>query len=103
MMRAQTVSLDDYVKRMPMKQKAIYYVTSESHAAAKSSPHLEIFRKNDIEVLLLSDPVDEWVVTHLTSFEDKPLQSICERGFWHIDELKGEEKQRGNKKAAGRP
>ncbi len=93
---AQTVSLDDYVKRMPMKQKAIYYVTSENHAAAKSSPHLEIFRKNEIEVLLLSDPVDEWVVTHLTSFEDKPLQSIA-KGDLDIDELKGEESKEETK------
>jgi len=87
---AQSVSLEDYVKRMPMKQKAIYYVTAESHAAAKSSPHLEIFRKNDIEVLLLSDPVDEWAVSHLTEYREKPLKSIA-KGDLDIDELKGEE------------
>ncbi|MGB5707681.1 MAG: molecular chaperone HtpG, partial [Arenicellales bacterium] len=69
----QTVSLDDYIARMPEKQKAIYYVTADSHQAAKSSPHLEVFRKNDVEVLLLSDPVDEWVVNHLTTYEEKPL------------------------------
>ncbi len=84
---AQTVSLEDYVGRMGEQQKAIYYVTAESHAAAKSSPHLEVFRKNDIEVLLLSDPVDEWVVNHLSNFDDKPLKSIA-RGDLDLDELK---------------
>ncbi len=74
---AQTISLDDYITRMPAMQKAIYYVTADSYNAAKSSPHLEIFRKNDIEVLLLSDPVDEWVVSHLTEYEAKALKSIA--------------------------
>ena len=74
---AQNVSLAEYVKRMPNKQKAIYYVTADSHAAAGASPHLEIFRKNKIEVLLLSEAVDEWVVGHLHSHQDKPLQSIA--------------------------
>lgn len=94
---AQTVSLDDYISRMPEKQKAIYYVTADSHQAAKSSPHLEVFRKNDIEVLLLSDPVDEWVVNHLTTYEDKPLQSIA-RGDLDMDELKGEESKEETEK-----
>ena len=84
----QTASLDDYLKRMPQKQKAIYYLTADSYASAKSSPHLEVFRKNDIEVLLLSDPVDEWVVGHLTSHQEKPLQSIA-RGDLDIAELTG--------------
>ena len=86
---AQTVALDDYIKRMPMKQKVIYYVTAESHAAAKSSPHLEVFAKNDVEVLLLSDPVDEWVVSRLREYEDKPLQSIA-KGDLDIAEVTGE-------------
>ncbi len=86
----QSVSLDDYIARMPEKQKAIYFVTADSYQSAKSSPHLEVFRKNDIEVLLLSDPVDEWLVGHLTTYEEKPLQSIA-RGDLDIDELKGEE------------
>lgn len=94
---AQTVSLDDYISRMPEKQKAIYYVTADSHQAAKSSPHLEVFRKNDIEVLLLSDPVDEWVVNHLTTYEEKPLQSIA-RGDLDMDELKGEESKEETEK-----
>lgn len=85
----QNVSLTDYCKRMPSKQKAIYYLTADSHASAKSSPHLEVFRKNDIEVLLLSDPVDEWVVGHLTTHEEKPLQSIA-KGDLDIAELSGE-------------
>ena len=96
---AQTISLDDYIKRMPMAQKAIYYVTADSHNAAKSSPHLEIFRKNDIEVLLLSDPVDEWVVGHLTEYEGKSLKSIA-KGDLDMDELKGKaSKQETEKKS----
>ncbi len=85
----QSVSLEDYLTRMPEKQKAIYYVTADSHAGAKSSPHLEVFRKNDIEVLLLSDSVDEWVVGHLNSYQEKPLQSIA-KGDLDIGELTGE-------------
>ena len=87
---AQTVSLDDYIARMPEKQSEIYYVTADSHASAKSSPHLEVFRKNDIEVLLLSDPVDEWVVSNLSEYEGKSLKSIA-KGDLDLDELKGEE------------
>lgn len=74
---AQTVSLDDYTNRMPVKQKAIYYITADGHAAAASSPLLEIFRKNDTEVLLLSDPVDEWLVNHLHEYEGKELKSVA--------------------------
>ncbi len=84
----QTISLDDYLTRMPEKQKAIYYITADSHNATKSSPHLEIFRKNDVEVLLLSDPVDEWLVNHLTEYRDKPLKSIA-KGDLDIDALRG--------------
>ncbi len=90
----QNVSLDEYVSRMGEKQKAIYFVTAESHAAAKSSPHLEIFRKHDIEVLLLSDPVDEWVVNHVTTFGEKPLQSIA-RGELDLDDLQDRDKEDG--------
>ncbi len=73
---AATVSLADYVERMKEGQKAIYYLTGESLAAVRSSPHLEVFRKRDIEVLLLAEPVDEWLVTHLPSFNDTPLQAV---------------------------
>ena len=90
---AQTISLDDYITRMPEKQKAIFYITADSHAAAKSSPHLEVFRKNDIEVLLLSDAVDEWFVSHLTEYEDKQLKSVA-KGELDIDDLKGEESKK---------
>ena len=97
--QTQTIALDDYLKRMPAKQKAIYYVTADSHAAAKSSPHLEVFRKNDIEVLLLSDPVDEWVVGHLTAYQEKPLQSIA-KGDLDIADLTGEKSAHGGGDAA---
>ncbi len=82
----QVVSLEDYTNRMPAKQKAIYYLTADSYSAAKQSPHLEVFRKNDIEVLLLSDPIDEWVVNHLTEFNDKPLKSVA-KGALDLDEI----------------
>ena len=84
---AQTISLDDYIARMPEKQKEIFYVTADNHNAANSSPHLEVFRKNNIEVLLLSDPVDEWFVSHLTEYEGKALKSIA-KGDLDIDDLK---------------
>lgn len=74
---AQKVSLADYVSRMAKDQKTIYYITAESHAAAKESPQLEIFRKRGIEVLLLSDPIDEWLVNHLTEFDGKSLKSVA--------------------------
>lgn len=70
------VSLEAYVGRMKEGQKAIYYLTAENHATAKASPHLEVFRARGVEVLLLSDPVDEWLVTHLTEFDGKPLKSV---------------------------
>ncbi|MES1256259.1 MAG: molecular chaperone HtpG [Acidobacteriota bacterium] len=73
----QTVSLADYVGRMKEGQTAIYYITADSFAAAKNSPHLEIFRKTGIEVLLLSDRIDEWVVSTVTEFDGKPLQSVA--------------------------
>lgn len=72
----QTLSLTDYVARMKEGQKAIYYITADSYIAAKNSPHLEMFNKKDIEVLLLSDRIDEWMLSYLTEFDGKPLQSI---------------------------
>ena len=74
---AQTVSLKDYIARMQPEQELIYYITAESFAAAQHSPHLEIFRKKGIEVLLLSDRVDEWLLGSLTEFDGKKLQSIA--------------------------
>ncbi|CNL77997.1 heat shock protein 90 [Yersinia aldovae] len=73
---AQTVSLEDYVSRMTEGQEKIYYITADSYAAAKSSPHLELFRKKGIEVLLLSDRIDEWMMSYLTEFDGKSLQSV---------------------------
>jgi len=73
----QDVSLADYVSRMKEGQEKIYYITADSFAAAKNSPHLEIFRKKGIEVVLLSDRVDEWLVSSLTEFDGKHLQSVA--------------------------
>ncbi|MGE5469125.1 MAG: molecular chaperone HtpG [Ignavibacteria bacterium] len=77
----ETVSLADYLGRMKEGQDKIYYVAAETFNAAKNSPHLEIFRKKGIEVLLLSDRVDEWVVAHLTEFEGKELVSVAKGGL----------------------
>ena len=74
---AQTVTLDDYISRIQKGQDKIYYIAADSHAAAKNSPHLEIFKKKGIEVLLLSDRVDEWLTSNLTEFEGKKLQSVA--------------------------
>lgn len=73
---AQTISLDDYISRMQEGQDKIYYITADSYGAAKNSPHLELFSKKGIEVLLLSDRVDEWMMSNLTEFEGKQFQSI---------------------------
>ena len=86
----QTVSLADYVGRMKDGQDRIYYVTAETYLAAKGSPHLEIFRKRGIEVLLLSDRVDEWLVANLREFEGKPLASVA-RGDLGLEKIKGAE------------
>ncbi|MDO9949972.1 molecular chaperone HtpG [Glaesserella parasuis] len=72
----QAVSLSDYIARMKEGQKAIYFLTADSYQAAKNSPHLELFNKKGIEVLLLSDRIDKWFISHLTEFDGKPLQSI---------------------------
>jgi len=73
----QNVSLEDYIGRMQEGQDKIYFIAADSHSAAKNSPHLEIFRKKGIEVLLLSDRVDEWLTSHLMEFEGKKLQSVA--------------------------
>ncbi|QCZ93083.1 molecular chaperone HtpG [Salinimonas iocasae] len=74
---AQTVSLADYISRMKEGQDKIYYVTADSYQAAKNSPHLEIFRKKGIEVLLMGERIDEWLMSHLTEFDEKSFQSIA--------------------------
>jgi len=78
---AQIVSLADYVSRMKEGQDKIYYVTAESYNAAKNSPHLEIFHKKGIEVLLLSDRVDEWMLSHLREFDGKQMTSVAKGGL----------------------
>jgi len=96
----QDVALIDYVGRMKEGQKAIYYVTAETYAAAANSPHLEIFRKKGIEVLLLSDRIDEWVVAGLTEFEGKPLHSVA-KGALDLGELADEAEKAQQEKEAG--
>ena len=95
----QTVSLADYIGRMKEGQDKIYYITADSFAAAKNSPHLEVFRKKDIEVLLLFDRVDEWLVSHLTEFDGKPLVSVA-KGELDLGELQNEEEAKAAKEAA---
>src|SRR5207237_2159366 len=86
----QNVSLADYVGRMKPGQDKIYYVTAETFLAAKNSPHLEIFRKRGIEVVLLSDRVDEWLVANLAEYEGKPLASVA-RGDVDLSKVAGSE------------
>jgi molecular chaperone HtpG len=88
----QTVSLADYVARMKPEQTKIYYVSADSWQAAKNSPHLEVFRKKGIEVLLLSDRVDEWALAYFTEFDGKPLASVA-RGDLDLAAFDDEEKK----------
>ncbi|WP_158936555.1 molecular chaperone HtpG [Burkholderia sp. S171] len=88
----QTVALADYVSRMKPEQTKIYYVTADTWRAAKNSPHLEVFRKKGVEVLLLTDRVDEWMLSFLNEFDGKPLQSVA-RGDLDLGALNDEEKQ----------
>ncbi len=90
----QTVSLSDYIERMPEDQESIYYVTADNFSTAKNSPHLEIFRKKGIEVLLLNDPIDEWLTSHLTEFDGKPLQSVS-KGELNLGKLEDEKDDSG--------
>jgi len=95
----ETVSLADYVSRMKEGQEKIYYVTAETFTAAKNSPHLEIFRKKGIEVLLLSDRVDEWVTGSLTEFDGKQLQSVAKGGL-DLGKLEDEAEKKEAEQAA---
>ena len=81
-------SLDEYISRMPEDQTTIYYVTADTAAAAAGSPHLEIFKKKGIEVLLMGHPIDEWVVSNLTEYKEKSLQSVAKGD---LDDLKDED------------
>ena len=95
----ENVSLADYVSRMKEGQERIYYVTAETFTAAKNSPHLEIFRKKGIEVLLLSDRVDEWVTGYLTEFDGKQLQSVAKGGL-DLGKLEDEAEKKEAEQAA---
>ncbi|MEM5423171.1 molecular chaperone HtpG [Paraburkholderia ferrariae] len=92
----QTVTLADYVARMKPEQTKIYYVTADTWQAAKNSPHLEVFRKKGVEVLLLTDRVDEWMLSFLNEFDGKPLASVA-RGDLDLGVLNDEEKQQQEK------
>ncbi|GAB6039643.1 molecular chaperone HtpG [Endothiovibrio diazotrophicus] len=94
-----TVGLDSYIERMKEGQEKIYYVTADSLAAAKSSPHLEVFKKKGIEVLLLTDRVDEWMVSYLTEYEGKSLVSVAKGGL-DLGELEDEEEKKAAEEAA---
>jgi len=93
----QDVTLDDYLSRMKEGQEAIYYITADSFAAAKNSPHLEIFRKKGIEVLLLSDRIDEWLVSHLQEYQGKPLSSVA-KGDLDLGQLEDTQEKEEHKK-----
>ena len=93
---AQVVGFKDYIARMKEGQEAIYYITADSFAAAQHSPHLEIFRKKGIEVLLLSDRVDEWMLGGLTEFDGKKLQSIA-KGDLDLGKLEDEAEKEAKK------
>jgi len=96
---AQTVSFADYIGRMKEGQDKIYYLSADSYAAAAHSPHLEVFRRKGIEVLLLSDRVDEWMLSHLREFEGKSLASVAKGGL-DLDKLADEEEKKQQSEAA---
>lgn len=95
----EEVSLADYVARMKSEQEKIYFVTADSFVAAKASPHLEVLRKKGVEVLLLSERVDEWMMSFLTEFEGKPLQSVA-RGALDLGKLEDEAEKKAQTEAA---
>lgn len=96
----QNVSLADYIDRMKDGQDKIYYIVAESHAAAKNSPHLELLKSKGLEVLLLSDRVDEWLVSHLTEFDGKQMVSVS-RGDLDLGETDTKEEKEAHEKAQG--
>ncbi|MCW8885740.1 MAG: molecular chaperone HtpG, partial [Motiliproteus sp.] len=95
----QTESLDAYIGRMKDEQKAIYYVVAENHNTAKSSPHLEVFRKKGIEVLLLSDRVDEWLMSNLNEYDGKTFQDVAKGGL-DLGEIENEEEKKKQEESA---
>jgi len=94
----QTVALADYLGRMKDGQDKVYYISADSFAAAKNSPHLEIFRKKGLEVLLLTDRVDEWLMSHLADFEGKQFQSVA-KGALDLDKIASEAEKQEQKQA----
>ena len=96
---AETVSLDQYIGRMAEKQEKVYYITADTLSAARNSPHLEVFKKKDIEVLLLVDRVDEWLVSHFTEYKGKQLQSVA-KGELDLGELEDKDDKEKVEKAA---
>ncbi|GGO80850.1 chaperone protein HtpG [Marinobacterium nitratireducens] len=95
----QTVSLDDYIGRMQEGQGKIYYVVADSYNTAKNSPHLEIFRKKGIEVLLLTDRVDEWMMSHLFDYDGKSFQDVT-KGELDLGEVENEEEKKAQEETA---
>ena len=95
---AQSVSLEDYISRMKEGQDKIYFVTADSLQAAKTSPHLEIFRKKGIEVLLMGERIDEWLMSHLTEYNEKQFQSIA-KGDLDLGDLDDEETKKAQEDA----
>jgi len=92
----KNISLEEYVSRMGAEQENIYYITADSHNTAKNSPHLEVFKKKGIEVLLLSDRIDEWLVNGLTEFDGKKMQSVAKGD---LDKLDTEKDKKATEKA----
>ncbi len=95
----QSVSLDAYISRMKEGQEKIYYITADTFAAAKNSPHLEVFEKKGIEVLLMSDRVDEWMMSYLSEYDSKQFQSVA-KGDLDLGKLEDEQEQEEVKKTA---
>ena len=93
------MSLDDYISRMKEGQNKIYYITGDNFAAAKSSPHLEVFRKKGIEVLILSDRIDEWMMGYLSEYAGKQFQDVA-RGDLDLGEVETEEDKKHQEEAA---
>ncbi|PIW59157.1 molecular chaperone HtpG [Shewanella sp. CG12_big_fil_rev_8_21_14_0_65_47_15] len=96
---APTVSLDDYISRMKEGQSKIYYIVADSHEAAANSPHLELLCKKDIEVLLMSERIDEWLINHLTEYKEKQLHSVT-RGELELGELEDATEKEAQEKLA---
>jgi molecular chaperone HtpG len=96
---AQNVSLDQYIERMKEGQRKIYYITADNFMAAKSSPHLEVFRKKGIEVLILSDRIDEWMMGYLNEYNEKQFQDVA-RGDLDLGEVETEEDKKHKEEAA---